>query len=475
MRGAQSAITATTFVPARSWNSLADLDELLLRCLSPVSEEYLAEAVACYRGGAFRASIVATWVAVTYDYIDKLNELALSGETAAEDELKKFDEAHRTGKVDRALKLERTLLDVAKNKFELLSDIEYADLARLRDDRHRCAHPTHEHSGDPYQPTAEQARVHIRNAVEHMLSRPPVQGKAALDRVMSAVDSDYFPTSVDDAVDRLESGPLAHARIVLTRNVAVVLLKGALVDEAATESLRERRRTALGALHQMDLEETEGVIYEKVNGIIDGLADAGWVHVLRLIQTMPIVWEALSDPNRALIETVVDAAAKDGSEEVLRAALQIDALADRVAGKATEVELETLSDLLAIHPHPDLVSELARRLRTAPNFATADRVFDVVRRELDHLTVADVHAAAEAYVSNNQFHWNKYGAGLMTRLVERGADAGGVDESAMIRLATFADENEDAGLVTAIREAFPGVAAELDARKEAPAVNDVHV
>src|SRR3712207_8471465 len=47
---------------------------LVLRCRSEQARQYIAEAVACYRAGAVRACIVATWVAVVYDFVHKLRE-----------------------------------------------------------------------------------------------------------------------------------------------------------------------------------------------------------------------------------------------------------------------------------------------------------------------------------------------------------------------------------------------------------------
>lgn len=52
-----------------------DLDELVLRCRDEQARQYIAEAVACYRAGAFRACIVMTWTAVVFEYIHKLREL----------------------------------------------------------------------------------------------------------------------------------------------------------------------------------------------------------------------------------------------------------------------------------------------------------------------------------------------------------------------------------------------------------------
>ena len=63
--------------------SLADIEALLLRCRSEQSKEYVSEAVLCYRSGAYRAAIVGTWIAVVFDLMDKIRELALSGDGAA--------------------------------------------------------------------------------------------------------------------------------------------------------------------------------------------------------------------------------------------------------------------------------------------------------------------------------------------------------------------------------------------------------
>ncbi len=56
---------------------LVDIDELVLRCKSKEARYYIAEAVACYKAGAFRACIVMTWIAVVYDFLHKLRQLEL--------------------------------------------------------------------------------------------------------------------------------------------------------------------------------------------------------------------------------------------------------------------------------------------------------------------------------------------------------------------------------------------------------------
>jgi hypothetical protein len=186
--------------------ALADLDELMLRCRDDRARAYIAEAVACYRGGAYRAAIVAAWVAVCFDIIDKLRELALAGDKEADNVITDIEKARQTNDITRALRIERELLPLARDKFELLSHVEYVDLERLQQDRNRCAHPSLVSDEQPFTPSGELARLHIYSAVTHLLQHPPVQGKYALERLLREVASDYFPDDVKKATASLSSG-----------------------------------------------------------------------------------------------------------------------------------------------------------------------------------------------------------------------------------------------------------------------------
>lgn len=178
---------------------LADLDELILLCRDERARSYIIEAANCYRGGAYRAAIVATWIAVCFDIIDKLRELSLSGDKAAEKMLEEIDKARASNDITRSLRFERELLDIARDQFELLSHLEHIDLDRLQQDRNRCAHPSLLADDQAFMPSAELARLHIRSAVTHLLQHPPVQGKYALERLVRDVGSEYFPDDVKKA------------------------------------------------------------------------------------------------------------------------------------------------------------------------------------------------------------------------------------------------------------------------------------
>src|SRR4030042_449739 len=123
-------------------NGLADLDELILLCRDDKARSHIAEAVSCYKVGAYRQCIVATWIAVVYDIIHKLQELDLTGDRKARIKLDEYEKIWQDVDIPKALDYERQILDMARGDFELLSAIEYSDLVRIRDDRNRCAHPS---------------------------------------------------------------------------------------------------------------------------------------------------------------------------------------------------------------------------------------------------------------------------------------------------------------------------------------------
>ena len=55
---------------------LIDLDELVAECPDPRSRKYIRESVQCYKAGAYRAAVVACWIAVAFDLVDKIRELS---------------------------------------------------------------------------------------------------------------------------------------------------------------------------------------------------------------------------------------------------------------------------------------------------------------------------------------------------------------------------------------------------------------
>ena len=329
---------------------IIDLDELVLRCRDEKAREYIREAVACYKAGAFRSAIVATWSAVVFDFLHKLGELELTGDNNAKQHLEKFKAIIAEGKnrLKDALDFEREILNVAANEFELLTPNELLDLKRLQEDRNRCAHPSMQTLDTVYEPTAELARAHIRNAVDILLAREPVQGKAAMDRIWAEVKSDYFPIDIPEAVAHFKNGPLIRARESLVRNLMLTFVKTFVSDETLNGSRRRRIAVALGAIIELHRPQAEKVLREEMFKILDKIPDERLWLVIHLAWRCPFAWEAAGDNVRAKVKRYIESDNLTGNELMwaVFAALHIPELEEVANNRAMSMDNEDLSMLL---------------------------------------------------------------------------------------------------------------------------------
>jgi hypothetical protein len=255
-----------------SYHQLADLDELALRCRDAKARIYLREAISCYKAGAMRAAIISTWIALAFDFIDKLATLEMQGDKQAIAFAAEFRKIRESGDIAGSLKFEKMILERAHKELALISDLEYEDLDRLYRDRHRCAHPSMISDEELYQPTAEQVRYHIRSAVDAMLSQPPTSGKVALAHLEAQVKGDYFPEDEAKAATVLRSGVLERPRESLVRNFTIILMK-TIADPASSPAERKRSAAALAALRNMHPGVSNQVVADKLVGILRGMKD----------------------------------------------------------------------------------------------------------------------------------------------------------------------------------------------------------
>ncbi|WP_454735377.1 hypothetical protein [Cupriavidus necator] len=286
---------------------LGDLDELVLKCRNDVARAHIAEAVRAYKAAAYRSSIVMTWVALAFDLADKLRELSLQGDAAATKRIEEYDRIHETNDVVASLRFERELLEVAKSEFELISEVELVDLARIQQDRNRCAHPSLNMDGEPFSPTAELARTHIRTAIEYVLQNEPAQGKLALKLVMGQVDGEYFPHKQDQVEAVLAHGPLRRGRKSLVRNFIKILLKKLLAE--TVDHVKEVKLIAcLQAVKQMRADVWLEFFLTDLASVAKPVGAAEEGHkLLGLVLRLPEAWGALGEGVAVSLENYVRA------------------------------------------------------------------------------------------------------------------------------------------------------------------------
>lgn len=295
---------------------LTDLDELFLQCRTDIAKSYISEAIACYRAGAYRACIITTWIAAVFDLIEKIKEVALTGHGGAknlneafERYLEQIDEGNKQA-IKQLLEFERILLEEARDKLQLLDNHQYLELSRLREDRHRCAHPSFQQNGIPYQPSAELARTHIKNTITYLLSQPPIQGKAALEDLKKRVNSEYFPIEPADAKNALKESPLKKPTEPLVKNFTDWLIFS-FFEKEKTAPQRRRLSAALRAILEMENLIAEERLKIHINKIADNIEDDRIKAVVVFCRFFPESWDYLTAVYKQKVVSYIELEAEE--------------------------------------------------------------------------------------------------------------------------------------------------------------------
>ena len=357
--------------------SVSDLDELVLRCRTEEARSYVAEAVACYKGGAFRSCIVAAWIAVVYDLLAKIRELALGGDAEAQGiviELGSLQPRLERGDqtaIRRILEIERDIVDIANDKFAFFEGTQVLELKRLQDDRNRCAHPTYQGADLPYSPTSELARAHLVHAVQYVLSQPPVLGKAATSHIVRLVESQLFPTDLDQAKIQLRAGGLDRPKDSLVRSVIDHLVFGCLEGNTL---LKGRRQTAVAIRATYDL--FPGICEPRIQKALNIVCRRAPDHDVRLFiglqRHLPETWGFLEQDNRNKLAELIRQASSEVAKVVLPTALTIPDLAAACRERIGTLEHQDLGQVAQNSKHPIALERATELYCKSKNWDTAN-------------------------------------------------------------------------------------------------------
>jgi hypothetical protein len=382
---------------------LASFDELVLRCADDNSRSHIREAVRCYEAGAYRSAIVATYIAVCFDLIEKMRVLAAADDAEAKarvEELEQLQAIQLKGDptaVPGLLRFERKLPELFRDKFEFFGAIEFDQIDRLITDRNRCAHPTFLHSEEPFHPSAEFARLHIRNALELVLTQEPKQGKSALKALRAIITSEYFPTDETEIRNRLEASPLKGARDGLVR---------AFIDEAtfgvvSKESPYYAKPAAIKAAEAL-VAMRPGVAFPRlcanVGKLLNEASNVSVKYGSLIALRSPDVANALVDANKPALRAFIKNPSGMSKASILDRAMKIEWLkpyAIEEIGKLNSDEIKKLTRT----PSTEIVERAVQIMLAAKSFDAANKAADDLLAIMRYLTEAQIRsilAAAQA-------------------------------------------------------------------------------
>jgi hypothetical protein len=357
-----------------STTKLNDLEELVLAVREPESRRLLEEAVNAYRGGAFRSALISTWIAVAYDIISKIRELAARGEANAKLFVTDLTTAIDTKNVRRLQEIENGHLTNAQTDFAFLLPHEATDLQRLFDDRDLCAHPAFVGDDTLFTPSPELLRAHIAHAVHHLLAHPPVQGKSALSRLHRDLLGSGFP--VDEA----------SVEVVMRENylhqtkdsVVVAIAKGLLLTPLRAERAKFKGKerplalafAAVGKIRPDLFEREMPAFFRKT---ADETVEPEFLDLLRFLAAEPRCWQWMDQPSRIRMTEILR---RESLTRLIPVGcfdtLHIPDLAQVLLPRVSSADDEQKFNIISENPKPQFVDEAIELYSKSGSFRTAE-------------------------------------------------------------------------------------------------------
>ncbi|MGX1203533.1 hypothetical protein [Marinobacter sp. MBR-105] len=390
---------------------LSDLDELSQRVLNRHSKEYFKEAVVSYRAGAYRSALIATWISVCIDIIEKIRELSVSGEGAAKVIEGKLD-AIDPKDPGAMLNFERQILDFACDELELISVIEKSHLEKLKDDRNICAHPNFSQDGNQFSPPAELALAYMVQAANYLLTQTPVKGKVVVNRLFELINENSFPESDEKAFAVLSSNNyLGRARASSVRNLIIILLKRLFRDdEGLNPDLLDRISAALGAINRINSAVYSEVIRSKLDSLLGQASDKQLKRFFPFLSKRPEAWVNIDEGIKVRIEGLLR---NMEVEELINYRLaEVSTASERLNAVFQEVlnglEVNDQEKIVAAKAFPVTKDRAIEIFIDSKSFASAEhRGVNVLLPHAKYLSTPDLERIFEGALENRNWNINQ--------------------------------------------------------------------
>ena len=436
----------------------SDIDTLSLAVRDRESQRLIEEAIAAYRGGAFRSALISTWIAVAYDLIAKVRELASQGEKATRAFVEQVDKAITRNDVRELQRIENKLVEKASREFQLLAPHEYIALDRIQKDRNLCAHPAFVVGGELYQPTPELVRGHIVHAMQYLLVHAPLQGRNAIARFEADMLSPSFPVSADDIGAFIRARYLNRAKDVLVVN----LVKGILSAPFGEEHRRYAGRTRTLAVTLREVGNAKTAIYDAVvPGFVaqkfERVGDDVLLNICPFLGTDLRIWDWLAPVDQLRVRRLLETK----EVEALKTHSAFDAfvieplgviLLDRYKGFDEATKVSIINE----HPKKELVQSGIEIYAAAGSFRDAEQMGQsVILPLVSFFSADDIRSTLDAVSGNGQI-WNAAGTSEILEQVFK--EASGVLRESRPHWQAFVDRQTERwnGDATA-RYAYPGL------------------
>ncbi|WP_200309404.1 hypothetical protein [Streptomyces adelaidensis] len=393
--------------------SVTDVESLIAQVWNPDTRPLAEEAWRCYNAGAIRASIAATWTAVTADIITKLIQLADNGDAGAVAVRTEITSAQGKGITPdgvRAMQnIEASLLTKAAD-FELIDSIGQRELERIREDRNLCVHPSLRSFSEVYEPLPEVARGHLAVALTTLLTHPATQGGKILDAFLDyTCDPSFVPV-----VSHIQTNFFDRVRTAARSNIAKLAAKHALREldpdgRLATIEYANRSAVVLFAFAQRDRELVRSAVAGQRENFqtLDGEMQ---LRALTRLGDQDFFWEMVDEPLRERLQGLLTRNITAAAWEPLRSdiAASLTVVSSSYARERIPALEQRFADLPELHrmnvvamrPHPYFVPVVLRFIAEAGSWRTGEQAGQLLVQHGVFLSIGDLRTALTAWADN---------------------------------------------------------------------------
>ncbi|WP_139398311.1 hypothetical protein [Aeromonas dhakensis] len=162
--------------------NLKDFEDLISKIANKEIKDYMKESMTCYYAGAYRGSIILSYISLFDDLLLKLDAVS-DVNKKAKTLLTEVNKRKQSQDVYENYLLEQLA------SIGLISGLDKDTVDLIKDRRNKSAHP----SG--HTPSAEEARYIFSEVVEKFLSKPVLSTNSLVDRILSRLGNANFFTS----------------------------------------------------------------------------------------------------------------------------------------------------------------------------------------------------------------------------------------------------------------------------------------
>lgn len=385
---------------------ITDLDSLVIKVRNSNTKVYISEALASFRAGSNRGAILSTWIALSYDILSKIREIAADDPGAPAQFINDFDKASTNNNKEKLLKLERELLHKAKD-LEIINNHEFHALERLKEDRHRCAHPTHDNEDDLFIPSPEQVRAHLVHCLNYVLTQKPVQGKKAIDRLISDLQNSNFLNNYEDTHSFLKSRYLNRSKEVFISN-SIKLLSKSLLKNSVPElhGLEEITFFALKSFYRDSFYEAREIMRLNVNNYLDTSKPISFIRLPQIISIDKNIWNFLSEDNQIAFKGFVNS----DEHQILKShhtyeCFEVPAIKELVTNRLNEIEDSDLLNIINKNPIKYFLPIIVYKFCNETTYSTTrDFGYKLAGTYSKYITVSDLKQIISCSMVDDQIY-----------------------------------------------------------------------